>query len=390
MLKRIVLFAAALGFSLFAALPAVAADGNGVIEGHLVNLTENGSSVSGQEVKLTVYQGDSEVSSAAAVTDTTGNFTFNGLDTEQGYSYEVMVNYQEADYQTERLSFSGDGDVLTVEIEVYDATTSPEAIRVEQAHTIIYTDPEELWVEEVWLFINESDRTYIGTEGVLGPGVRQTLRFSLPEDARELQPAGELMQCCVYGTEGGFADSMPFLPGSKEIAYAYKIDYGPEVHSFTWQVSYPVKRYDLLVQGAESVINSSSLSPTQPLDIGGALFSHAQGGEFAPGDTVVYEITGLPGADNQNIILWVVLAVVALAFGTGFVLVRRNRQAQPVPAGGSSLEQQQQKLMMEIARLDDAFEGGGISQKAYRSQRAEKKARLLSLMQRTKRKSGSR
>lgn len=390
MLKRIVLFTVVLGVSLFTALPAVAADGNGVIEGRLINLTENGSSVSGQEVKLTTYQGESEISSTTAVTDSAGNFTFNGLATESDYSYEVLVTYQGADYQTGRLSFSADGDVLPVEIEVYDSTTSPDAIRIEQAHTIVYTDPEEIWVEEVMLFINESDRTYVGKEGVLGPGVRQTLQFSLPEDARELQPAGELMQCCVYGTEEGFSDSMPFFPGTKEIAYAYKIDYGPEVHSFAWRVNYPVKRYDLLVQGAENVINSGSLSPTQPMDISGALFSHAQGSEFAPGDTVAYEISGLPGADNQNIILWVVLVVVALGFGTGFVLVRRNRQAPPVRAGGGSLEQQQQKLMLEIARLDDAYESGGISQKAYRSQRAEKKARLLSLMQRTKGKSGRR
>ena len=34
------------------------------------------------------------------------------------------------------------------------------------------------------------------------------------------------------------------------------------------------------------------------------------------------EISGLPEVDNQNIILWVVLAVVALVLGFGIVLFR--------------------------------------------------------------------
>ncbi len=390
MFKRIVLFMAVLSLSFGITAPAMAdEDGNGVIEGQLINRTEGGSSVADQDIELTTYRNDSETDSSSISTDEEGKFIIDGLSTDREYSYELTVNYQEADYQSDRLYFLGGENSLPVEIEVYDSTTSPDAIKIQQAHTVVYTDQETLWVEEFFLFINESDRTYIGMEGTLGPGVRQTLQFSLPENALEMQPAGELMECCVYGTETGFVDSMPFFPGGKEISYAYKIEYGPKVHTFAWKVNYPIAKYDLLVQGMDSVISSDWLTPDQPMDISGVLFNHVYGDDFTLGDTVVFEISGLPEVDNQNIILWVVLAVVALGFGFGFVLFRRNKKVQPVRVE-SNLEQQKQKLLVEIARLDDTFESGSMSQKAYKRMRAEKKAQLLSLMQRAKGKSGKR
>ena len=389
MFKRMVLFMAVLGLSLGITAPAIAAeDGDGVIEGRLINRTEDGSSIADQDIELKVYQNDSETDSSSLPTDGEGKFVFDGLSIEREYSYELTVTYQEADYKSDRLYFPDGETNLSVEIEVYDSTTSPDAIRIQQAHTIVYTDPETLWVEEFLLFVNESDRTYIGEEGILGPGVRRTLQFTLPEDALEMQPGGELMQCCVYGTDTGFADSMPFLPGAKEIAYAYKIEYGPKVHAFAWTVNYPTSQYDLLVQGTDSVISSDRLIPDQPVNISDIPFSHVYGEGFTPGDTIAFEISGLPEVDNQNIILWVVLAVVALVLGFGIVLFRRNKQTQPVRAS-SSLEQQKQKLLVEIARLDDTFESGSMSQTEYNKIRTEKKAQLLSLLQRAKGKSGN-
>ncbi len=389
MFKRMVLIMAVLSLSLGITAPAVAAeDGNGVIEGRLINRTEGGSSVADQDIELKIFQNDSETDSSSLSTDGEGKFVFDGLSTEREYSYELTVTYQEAEYKSDRLYFLSDETSLPVEMEVYDSTTSPDAIKIQQAHTIVYTDPETLWVEEFLLFINESDRTYIGEEGILGPGVRQTLQFSLPEDALEMQPGGELMQCCVYGTDTGFVDSMPFFPGAKEISYAYKLKYGPKVHAFAWTVNYPTVQYDLLVQGTDSVISSDRLIPDQSVNISDLPFSHVYGEDFTPGETVAFEISGLPEVDNQNIILWVVLAVVALVLGFGIVLFRRNKQAQPVRAGGS-LEQQKQKLLVEIARLDDTFESGRMSQTAYKKMRTEKKAQLLSLLQRAKGKSGN-
>jgi hypothetical protein len=153
-------------------------------------------------------------------------------------------------------------------------------------------------------------------------------------------------------------------------------------------VNYPTTQYDLLVQGTDSVISSDRLIPDQSVNISDLPFSHVYGEDFIPGETVAFEISGLPEVDNQNIILWVALAVVALVLGFGIVFFRRNKQAQPVRAGGS-LEQQKQKLLVEIARLDDTFESGSMSQTEYNKIRTEKKAQLLSLLQRAKGKSGN-
>jgi LPXTG-motif cell wall-anchored protein len=375
--------------SLSLASPALATDGgNGTIKGQVVNRTEGGSSVAAQDVTLKVHLNGEEIDSSSTQTDSGGNFTFEGLSTAPEYTYEASLDYQLAEYYSDWLVFAEGETVITAEVVVYDSTTADDAIRVEMAHTVIYTDPENLWVEEYYLFINDSDRTYIGPDELVEGDVRRTLRFILPAEALNLQPAGELMQCCIYGTEDGFTDSMPVLPGGKEIAFSYIINYGPKVHAFAQKLDYPVIQYNLVVQGVDSKIDSGQLTPNEPLNIEGILFSLFTGADFASGETIVFELSGLANSDDQNLVLWVVLVLVALFIGFGFFFFRRRKKVPPVRAEVDP-EQLRQRLMVELARLDDAFENGNMDEREYQRLRADKKAQVLSLVQRAKEKSGS-
>ncbi|MDP2730624.1 MAG: carboxypeptidase-like regulatory domain-containing protein [Dehalococcoidales bacterium] len=365
-------------------LPGVglsAESGNGTIEGKLVNGTVEGSSVAGQEVTLKTYRNDTEVSSATVTTDANGQFVFQGLVVESSYSYQVTLIYQQAEYTGDRISFGANETSKSVEMKIYDATTSNEALKVSTAHTVIYVEKGNIRVSELLTVANDSDRTYIGSREI-SPGVRETITFALPKEASGLQPGASLMECCINNIEGGFVDTMAVLPGVKDLAYSYNISYKGAEYVFSGKVNYPTDDYHLIVQSPNVQVAGARIAQAEPLTIEGAQFNHFSGGNLAPGDMVTAQISGLPKSANQSTVLWVLLAMAALGSGFVFFYLKRRREPQSVQVSYARVEE---NLLAEIARLDDDYEGGRIAESAYRRLRAQKKAQIVKLMQSSKR-----
>lgn len=113
------------------------------------------------------------------------------------------------------------------------------------------------------------------------------------------------------------------------------------------------------------------------------------------GKTLTFDIELLAIGENlasgdrakQTSLSWLLLAPVALALAAGlaFVYFRSRRRLRRVR--GSPVRRSE-GLLAELARLDDDFAGGRIAKEAYRKARAQKKARLVKLMQRSLRGSG--
>jgi len=389
LIKRITL--AVMIFALSLSAPALAAEaGSGIIEGQVVNGTAGGGSVTDQEITLKTYLNGTEVDSTTTKTDAEGRFVFDGLSTEPGYSYEVSLFFQEAEYYGEWLSFDEGETTKSVQVTVYDSTTSDEAIKVAMSHMIIYVGQGTLLVKEYFLFTNESSLTYIGSKEVTAEGNnRETLRFSLPKEATELQITLGLMECCIYGSEEGFTDSMPVLPGTREVAYSYKVNYNSGTYTFSQDVNYPTTRYDFLFQGEGIEVTGDQLAAGEPMDIDGTRFNHLSGSDFAPGDIVVAQLSGLPETSNQGTVIWVALVLVVLTCGFSLGYLLKKKRLQPV-SPEDSLDQRRQRLLIELAQLDDDFGGGKIPEEAYRKLRAVRKAQLIELMQRSKEEGGNR
>ena len=72
-----------------------------------------------------------------------------------------------------------------------------------------------------------------------------------------------------------------------------------------------------------------------------------------------------------------------LGAASGFVYLARKGKLQLVKAQ-VSFPQSRQKLLIDLAQLDDDFADGKIREEDYRRLRAEKKVQLVTLMQRPK------
>jgi hypothetical protein len=336
---------------------------------------------------LKTYLNDAEVSSVTTKTGANGEFVFDGLSTEPDYIYEVVITFQEAEYYSEWLSFDEGESSKSTGVTVYDATTSDEAIKVAMSHTIVYVEQGSLWFEEYFLFVNEADRTYIGLKEVTTDGRKETRKFSLPAEATELQPGTGLMTCCVYDSEDGFVDTMPVFPGSSEAAYSYTVENNSGSYTFSRRVNYPTTSFDFLVQGEGVKVTSDQLMPGETIDIEGIWFNHSSSQNLAPGDILTIQLSGLPESSNQGIVKWATPVLIGLLVGAGFVYLRRKRRLQPV-SPEDSLDRRRQKLLVELAQLDDDFGSGKIPEESYRRLRAERKQQLVELMQGAKEERG--
>ncbi len=397
MIRRILLLLLAL---MLLSAPALAAEGDGVIEGTLVNAT-SGEKVANQELTLKTYLNNAELLADTTATDAEGSFVFSGLATTSDYLYGITLTYQEAEYNTAAIVFNAGETTKSVEVTVYDSTSSDEAIEVEQSHTIIYVDKDGLLIKEYYLFTNYSDLTYIGIKPNADSETRQTLKFYLPDGASEFQIGGDLMSCCILSSEDGFVDSMPVFPGAREINYSYKVGYESGEYMMSRRVDYNVINYNLLVQGGGVLVASDQLTQEESLDMAGNIYSFFSGGSLGAGEVVEAAISGLPEVSNQNAATWVTVAVAIMTLGavSGYLWWKR-RSLRPIrqeailhPQGGlpqpKTFDRKRQRLLRELAQLDDDFEAGRIAEDNYRHQRQAVKARLIELVSPSKESSGS-
>ncbi|MDO8569006.1 MAG: carboxypeptidase-like regulatory domain-containing protein [Dehalococcoidales bacterium] len=391
MLKRIVLMAMAL--LLFLPLTVRAADpaGNGTISGQIVNGTTGGSSVANLDIALKTNLKDASVGSTGGKTDAEGRFTFSGLATDSTYSYQIVLIYQKADYVNDLIIFGPGETTQTIKVNVYDSTASEASLSIVLAHMVFYAGDGSMQVKEYAQFANMSDRAYIGSSPVPSLGRNETLRFDLPKGATDLAYSMGLLKSYVAPTADGFVDTMAVIPGVREVSYSYKVPYVSGSYAVSRKVNYPIKNFNLLIEDKGGLAAASSmLAAGEALNIGGTQFKHYAGGNFLRGDTITAQLSAgsfpapaQPSAQASgqgDTTPWVVLVVVLLAVALGVVLVRR-KQLQPVASSAEGSRQGEDKLLLEIARLDDDFEKGNIPEESYRKLRAEKKARLAAWLQ---------
>ncbi|MBI4302690.1 MAG: hypothetical protein HY664_08800 [Chloroflexi bacterium] len=281
------------------------------------------------------------------------------------------MTYQDNEYQSESITFASGETAKTVEVTVYESTTSDENVKVEANYVVIFPEKGQLQVRELVRIVNTGDHTYVGSKVMeADPTKKETLRFLLPDSARELSYDQGLMECCVFKAEQGFVDTMGVLPGVKEIDFGYRLPYSPPQYDFLKTVAYPTDDLVVLIHGTGVQATSSDLVEEGPTDLGGDQFLVLSRADVGKDTQITTTLYGLPQGDSQKALRWAgtTLAVLAAGFGLGYPILRRRQKR----AGGED-----RQLLLELASLDDAFAAGSIAEEEYRRLRAEKKEQLL-------------
>lgn len=386
MTQRLLLLILAIGLVVLIAPSPAGAAGDGVISGQLSNGTAGGTVPPSLEISLKTYVNNTETGTPATTTsDADGKFQFTGLSTASAYGYEVVFTYLEVEYTGDRITFGLGETSKTADMTIYETTTSEGVVEIGITHMVLSLEANGLRVTEYTVVNNDGDRAFVGAGPANADGKKVTIELSVPAAASGVQYGGALMTCCVIPIPGGLADTMAVLPGSKMISLSYVIEVKSSTYKVVRPVRYPTQALYLLVQDSGNVrISSDQLGVGNPLNVEGASYATAYGASLTPGTVIEATISGLPLASKQDAYKWAGLGVVVVAAGAGFgyLAFARKRPARPhsIPAASAGVGQASQRLMDEIAQLDDDLEDGKVSPEVHRELRAQKKKQLIDLM----------
>jgi len=280
-------------------------------------------------------------------------------------------------YWSDPVELDGSTQTLDMPIRVYEETTATDAIQIDRLHVIIAQEGGVIEVVEVYFLSNRGDRSVANTTG------EPTLRFTLPAGATAFQ--GMSATPGVYTqTPDGFGYYDAILPGGDplQVQVAYQLPLGPDV-SLDRAPTYPINEVDLLVQDGDLKPASDQLIDRGSSEFQGKQFQVLSGGPFQANQTLSLALVGPAPAIDARLIGGIVLLLVGVVI-VGFGVWRSRKPpagSQPAaPRKSKAAPAERERLLDQIAALDDAFDAGEIQASEYRKQREALKARALRLM----------
>lgn len=192
---------------------------NGTIKGHVRNLTA-GKPEAGQDVVLISYMGDRKEDRYFAKSDSLGNFSFSSLRWDR--SYEIVLFHQGVQYVSGKMVFLPGEDRITLDLPVYDTTSSDENVSLRSLNLIVYPDNGggNVNVTSLYVFENSGETVFTG-EQTGSDAV--TLVFSVPEEAVKVTFSDGVNPEAVERKGEKLYNKLPFLPGMKRIALGYSL-----------------------------------------------------------------------------------------------------------------------------------------------------------------------
>lgn len=311
--------------------------GNGIIEGQVINDTAGGGNVAGLHVRLISNVEENVQIIATTETDTEGNFHFTDVVME--FKYLVSVSYMEVDYYS-AVVFPSDDVKALVEIAICNATTSDDDIRVLMAHKIVDFQDTAVNITEIYVLLNEGDRTYIGDDSSVN-GEQGILVFTLPEGASSFQAPQELVDDFILSDDYKVGYAVPFPPGERQLIFTYDIPLqDKEGINISFPVDYPTDYMDVMVKSDDVEVSTGQLAPDEPVETGtGERYIHFTGHDISRDSMIEIRLDRL--ADNSSFILIVVVAVIAIVIIITVLtiyLVKRKTKQTVVSEHNSSIK----------------------------------------------------
>lgn len=374
----------------------------GIIVGQVQNVT-SGQPVGAVEVRLRRWREEAELPPLTVQADADGSFRFEGLDTRSHTFYRAEVTYSGAPFPGDFLSFEPGVAQLSLPVNVYETTTSDEAISVGRFHFIAFGDQPGLFsVLELYQFSNLGDRAYVGT--VNEAGLRETVRMALPAGALDVSMQMGTLGVDFLETDEGLVATSLIVPGVEtfEAAFIYVVPYSGATLDLDHPLYYDTASVNGLLLDVGAKLESDALVFGGERTAQGQTFLQYTAQNLKAGETLPIRLADLdkigfastPDATassavmpstglRQTALLWMVLGLgaVAVAFGMAYPWLR-PRLVGEAPAGEGDLARERQRLLFTLARLDQTYEAGELNETVYRRVRARRKAELAEVLRR--------
>ena len=227
--------------------PPLGLSESGTIIGQVRNITTQ-KPQEGQDVVLISYMGDRKEERHFAKSDSLGRFSFPSLRWDR--SYEIALFHQGVQYVSGKMVFLPGKDEITLDLPVYDTTSSDENISLLSLNVIIYPNDEgaKVNVTSLHAFENSGDTVFTGKQA---DSDTTTLVFPIPEKAVDVTFSDGVNPEAVVRKEEKLYSRLPFLPGIKRVALGYSLPLSQIGEKFSISFDYEVGELAVFVRKTE-------------------------------------------------------------------------------------------------------------------------------------------
>lgn len=364
------------------ATPAPESAGIGLaINGSVVNGTNGGPKPGNLEGTFFYFPGglDKVPVTQTVTIDADGKFSVPDLEARAGDVVGASVEYGDVTYVSDAFTLDGTESVLDLPVHVYEQTTATDAVHVEVLHIIVTQAGDTLNVAEIYVVSNLGDRTIANTTG------EPALRFNLPAAAAGFQGMTDVPGVYIQ-TAGGFGYHEAVLPGNgtTQLRITYQLSLGADI-ALDRTLTYPVNTVNLLVQSGDLTPSSDQLTDQGLSDFEGSTFYVFSGESLPSNQPLQFRIARSSAGIDPRLLVGLAALILGLPLaGYGIWRMRKPRGAQGArpakPNERRAASSEREKLIDQIAALDDAFAEGEIAEAGYRRKREALKSRLLRAM----------
>lgn len=362
-----------------------------VITGQVINGTTN-EPVQAGTVTLRAFTFDLEEKlNETTELDADGRYSFTVTDLDPNWVYLTSVENDDLTFNSSAAQIDRANPTLDLPVTVYDKTTDPSVIDIEQIHLVFNFVEDKVQVSELYVFNNNGTAVFVGETGKTEDG---TVQIFLPAGAenvdfrRALGSFDNFVAASeVIPTETGWVDTVAVRPGasSSVLLASYELPYNDGLQ-LAHPLGYPVRQASAILpdvgvtidnggwvaQGSQTTASGNIMSFVNP-DLTGAEALNVkldgrprQVSAGSQGGAVLVR-------DNQTeLIIGAAALLFALALAAYLVNQWRNATSQPETT-------QTDALLYAIADLDDAYEAGEIAETDYQEERTELKNQLESI-----------
>lgn len=393
-------------WSLIAALPELERLAEPIsaatITGSVRNASTNSTAaVSGLTVTLQGYTIDfAETFRQETQLDADGRFTFDLQNIPPSWIFRAIINYRGLDFTSDFGRLNPTDPQLDLSLELYETTSDPAVVRIDQLDIITEFVEETVRVNELYAFGNNSTAVFVGETGDFRTG---TLTLSLPREAANVSflrgfggptdfaPLNE----GVSQTADGYRIALPIAPGEAtlRLLVRYELPY-PGEQTIAHTLPYPTDGLWLLVPSPEvDVADGAGWQPVPfSADAATADALTAMGEPtrynrlpLPAGSTLEVPLTGQPrlvlNREGNAIVRRdegrelriggaALLVVVAVSLAIAF----RWRRAAPTAS-------ERDVLLQQLVLLDEAYAADRVGRGSYQRQRRQLIERLAAVWQ---------
>jgi len=197
----------------------------GTIIGKVNNRTRGDTIVEGADVYLRSFMGDKKMDEKLSISNKEGEFSFRNLRWDRSYS--LRINSNGVEYETARMVFPLDREVINLDLPIYDLSNNDSNIVINVNHHVIEVEDKAISVVDIYQFENTGNTIFIGKDESDGD-FNKTIKLNVPAKAENINFIQGIGKGNAVREDDVVYDTAGFPPGIKRVVIAYKLplDFG--------------------------------------------------------------------------------------------------------------------------------------------------------------------